>query len=132
MIFLDTDVISYFLKGNNIIKGKIRKAIESGEKVCITSINLYEILKGLKRRDALKKEEKFLEFVELLDIYTLNEISVGIAAKIYADLTSAGQPIGDADIRIASIVMENNSVLVTNNVKHYERISKLCVENWLK
>lgn len=100
MIFLDTDILSYFLKGNEIVKDRVAKAVKSGESICITSINLYEVLKGLKSKGASAKEEKFLDFVKLLDIYTLNDLSVKIAAEIYADLKISGQPIGDADILI--------------------------------
>jgi tRNA(fMet)-specific endonuclease VapC len=38
----------------------------------------------------------------------------------------------DADIMIASIAIANNLTLVTNNEKHFNRISQLKIENWLK
>jgi predicted nucleic acid-binding protein len=56
---------------------------------------------------------------------------VPIAANIYAELRKLGITIGDADILIASTVIANNSVLVTNNEKHYSSIKSLSLENWL-
>ena len=53
-----------------------------------------------------------------------------LAARLYAQLRRAGTPINDADILIAAIALENDCVLVTNNVRHFNRISGLTVENW--
>ena len=38
--------------------------------------------------------------------------------------------LADMDLMIASIVLANSGILVTNNVKHFERIKKLQFENW--
>lgn len=58
-----------------------------------------------------------------------------VAAKLYgslrADLERRGTPIGDADTRIAAIAMINDLTVVTGNVRHFQRISGLAVENWL-
>lgn len=57
------------------------------------------------------------------------------AAKIYgglrADLERAGTPIGDADMRIAAIALAHELTVVTGNVRHFERVRDLPVENWL-
>lgn len=47
------------------------------------------------------------------------------------DLERAGTPIGDADMRIASIALANDLTVVTANVRHFERVAGLRVENWL-
>jgi tRNA(fMet)-specific endonuclease VapC len=57
------------------------------------------------------------------------------AAKRYgelrADLERAGTPIGDADMRIAAIAKANELAIVTGNVRHFQRVTGLAVENWL-
>ena len=56
------------------------------------------------------------------------------AADFYADirhrLVSTGQIIGEMDMMIAAHSMAIGAVLVTNNLKHYERISGLSLVNW--
>lgn len=52
--------------------------------------------------------------------------------EIYAALKKSGNLLNDADILIASIVMEHGAVLITNNEHHFKRIDGLKVENWLK
>ena len=44
-IFLDTDTLSYFLSGNDAVVGKTNESVTSGCKICLTSINVYEIMK---------------------------------------------------------------------------------------
>jgi len=53
------------------------------------------------------------------------------AAEIYAYLKKQGNLIEDADILMASIAVVENLVLITNNIKHFERIEGLATENWL-
>ena len=48
MIFLDTDILSYYFSGNVKLKEKISELLEKDEKIAITIINVYEILKGLR------------------------------------------------------------------------------------
>jgi len=50
---------------------------------------------------------------------------------IRAELERRGTPIGDADLRIASIALARGLIVVTGNTKHFERVPDLVVENWL-
>ena len=63
-------------------------------------------------------------------MFSLDESAIQTAAEIYADLKRKGINIGDADILIASIVITSNGKLITNNIKHYQNIKDLTIENW--
>jgi tRNA(fMet)-specific endonuclease VapC len=131
MIFLDTDILSYYFSGNATIKDNLLKAIQSGHKIALTSINVYEILKGLKYKNNKNKENLFREFLKKVIVCGLDDQSISLAADIYADLKTKGKMVGDADILIASIVINNEGILISNNQKHYENITALSLENWL-
>ncbi len=131
MIFLDSDILSYFFNGNKAVYEKIKDCIESNKKMAATCINYYEILKGLKYRNAEIKEKKFKEVIQYLDVVYLDNSAIETASDIYGDLRKNGVTIGDADILIASIVMRNEDTLVTNNVKHYESIKGLNIDKWV-
>jgi len=131
MIFLDTDIISYFFNANTKIKEKLIEIINNNENICMTIINVYEILKGLKWKYNKNKEKQFKEFLENITIYTLDDEVIDIATDIYSNLRKTGKTIGDADILIASIVIKNKGYLVSNNLKHYEDIKQLKLVNWL-
>ena len=54
-----------------------------------------------------------------------------VAADIRHQLLSTGQPIGELDMMIAAHSLSAGAVLVTNNLRHYERIdAPLILENW--
>jgi predicted nucleic acid-binding protein len=129
MIFLDTDILSYFLRGDDAIINKISQVIEHGEEIGLTTMSVYEILKGFRYRNNKKKETLFLEMLDNLSVFSLDNTAINIAADIYASLRKSGQTISDADIIIAAIVMSNNGILVTNNNKHFINIKNLKFEN---
>ena len=55
-----------------------------------------------------------------------------ISRQYICRFKNKGKIIGDADILIASIVINNGGILVSNNQKHYENIASLNLENWLQ
>lgn len=50
--------------------------------------------------------------------------------KICAFLQKRGTPIGTMDMLIAAHAKSNKMILVTNNVREFERIPDLRIENW--
>ena len=132
MTFLDSDVLSYYFSGNQQIRDKIFEAIRRGEKIALTTINVYELLKGFRWRRNETKEKLFNEFLEKMFVFSLDDNVIDLAANIYADLRENGKTIGDADIMIAAIVINNNGKLISNNTKHYKDIKELKLINWLE
>jgi tRNA(fMet)-specific endonuclease VapC len=131
MMFLDTNIISYYFNANTKIKENILEVIDNNEDICTTAINIYEILKGFKWRNNKRKETQFKEFLEDVTIFTIDDKVIDIASDLYSNLRKKGKTIGDADILIAAIVMKNNGTLVSNNTKHYEDIEQLKLVNWV-
>ena len=132
MIFLDSDTLSYYFSGNTKIYDRISEKINIGEKIALTAINKYEILKGLRWRKSVKKEALFNDFLKNISVVSIDDNVLNLAADIYADLRNKGITIGDADILIAAIVIKNNGILISNNTGHYGGIKGLNLENWLE
>ena len=132
MIFLDTNIISYYFNGNEKIIEKLLESVDNDENICITAINIYEILKGFKWRNNKNKERQFKDFLEHIDVFSIDDGVIELAADIYADLREKGKTVSDADILIAAIVIKNNGILVSNNTKHYKDIKELNLINWLE
>jgi tRNA(fMet)-specific endonuclease VapC len=131
MIFLDTNIISYYFNADIKIKEKILETIDNNENICTTVINIYEILKGFRWKNNKSKENQFKEFLEDVLVFTIDDDVINIASDLYSNLRKNGKTIGDADILIASIVIKNNGILVSNNTKHFEDIEQLKLINWV-
>lgn len=129
---LDTNIISAFLKKDLRVVSRVSDYLESFDRLTINIISYYEILRGLKDLGNEEKLKKFEEFVQENEFISIGKDAVIKAAEIYAYLKKQGNLIEDADIFMASIAIVENLVLVTNNIKHFERIEGLATENWLE
>ncbi len=127
---IDTDILSYFFKGDPTVIGKFIEYLNEYEVINISIITFYEIVAGLKFKRADKQLQEFEAFVHNNSLIHISEDSARQAANIYADLRNKGITIGTSDILIAGIAIENELTLVTNNVKHYASIQGLKLANW--
>lgn len=128
--FLDTNICIYFLKGkNDKIENNIKKL--NPNRIKIPSIVKAELLLGaLKSQNPKKNQGTILNFLDPFEIIGFNDIESEIYPEIRYDLELKGLPIGPNDLIIASIVISNNGILVTNNEKEFSRIKSLKLENW--
>jgi tRNA(fMet)-specific endonuclease VapC len=124
---LDTNIISYYLKGIENLKEKITCNIDC---LSISIISYYEIVSGLQSIDAKKRITEFEKFCELIDVVNLDRASILASCQIYSNLKKSGNLIDDIDILIAGIALSNNLVMVTDNTENFKRILGLKVENW--
>lgn len=124
---LDTNIISFYLKGDKRLKEKLSCNIDS---LAISIISYYEIVSGLQSINAAKRINEFENFCEFVDIINLNKSSIKASCHIYSDLKKVGNLIDDIDILIAGIAISNNLIFITDNTKHFERIKNLKIENW--
>lgn len=131
-VLVDTDILSLFFRNNHNVVSHFKKYLAQYEKINMSIITYYEILSGLKHRDALKQLNAFLEFVNHNSILSVTEESVIISSDLYAKSRKAGNPIDDIDILIAGVALSNNLVLVTNNEDHFGNIEGLEILNWSK
>ncbi|MBT4836217.1 MAG: type II toxin-antitoxin system VapC family toxin [Methylococcales bacterium] len=127
---IDTDILSMFFKGNSKVKEKFNIYLKSYKEINFSIITYYEIISGLKHRDAKKQMDIFLEFASQSNILPLTTYSTEISATIYSNLRKKGTPVDDIDLLIAGVALENELNMVTNNTSHFNRIEGLEVNNW--
>lgn len=124
MIFLDTNIVVGILRNN--IRGLKWLNYLKDKSVGLTSITTFELYLGAelsKKRDNNKKiiHNLFQQF----PIFSFSLKASYISATIYSDLQKKGQMIELNDIYIASIVIDQNSILATDNINHFNRIQSL-------
>jgi len=126
---LDTDIVIYFLKGHRIVTSEIFNREMSD--LFITRITATELLFGAYHSE---KQPQNLKLIHgLLNDFKILEFDANASecfARQKAFLKKNGTLIADMDLMIASICFAQNKILVTNNTRHFERITELKLENW--
>jgi len=127
---LDTDTLIYFRKGYPSVVERML-AIPA-ENLHTSDINRAELLYGAYV--STHKERNLRELEQFLTPLTVLPFA-GNAVRIFAEqkamLRKSGTLISDLDLMIASIAMDYDMPLVTNNKRHFDRVKGLVVENWV-
>jgi len=127
-MILDTDTISYYLRGNENVK---KKFLLYRNELSSTTINYSELIFGLKKRDNKNLLPKVEIIFDNIKIYDFDKNAAKVFGSLKALLVKHGMIVADMDLMIASIAIANNEVLVSNNIKHFGKIDGLIVENWV-
>lgn len=96
----------------------------------ISEMTLAELKFGVEKSEKPEKNKKvlddFLTGVQILPIFH----SLDSYAREKARLQRAGTPIDDFDLLIGVTSVTHGLIMVTNNTKHFDRISGIKVEDW--
>lgn len=128
---LDTDTLSEVIKGRDpLVVQRAQVYLRVHKRFTFSIITRYEILRGLKAKDALQQIAVFEDRCRESKTLPLTDTIVVQAAQIYAELQRRGQLISDADILIAATALTHDLTLVTENTDHFKRITGLRLESW--
>jgi tRNA(fMet)-specific endonuclease VapC len=118
------------MRGDEKLINKIRSHKPSTLSMC--TITLAEIYYGIEKSSVKKKERrnKIERIYSQLEIYPFDRLAARKYSMIRTQLENDGIVISERDLQIASIAMANKLILVTHNVKEFERIPKLDIEDW--
>ena len=127
---LDTNIAIYVIKRRPIEMLSIFN--QHAGQLCLSSITLAELLHGVEKSEYVEKNLKNVEdFVSRLDVLEYGNKAASHYGDIRADLECKGKTIGVNDLHIAAHARSEGLILVTNNVREFERVSGLRVENWV-
>lgn len=135
MYLLDTDVLSNLLRRTPSPALIARLASVPPEQQFTSSITLAELIYGahrLQNRTAALLQQLEESLLPNLPVLPFDASAARRYGEARADLERRGTPIGDADLRIASIALARGLTVVTGNVRHFRHVPGLAVENWLE
>lgn len=128
---LDTNICIYIIKKRPATVFNRFKELIPGN-VGISSITLAEMQYGIGKSSKPKQNQtaldQFLLPLEILDFNVNAAIEYG---RIRFALEKKGTPIGSLDMLIAAHAKSLEAVLVTNNLKEFNRVPGLLTENWV-
>ena len=127
---LDTNIAIY------VIKRRPPEALatfnQHAGQLCISSITLAELMHGAEK--SAKPDHNLRQVEDFTSRLTVLEYGNKAAAQ-YGDIRAAlerkGTPIGVNDLHIAGHARSEGLTLVTNNLKEFERVEALRLENWV-
>jgi tRNA(fMet)-specific endonuclease VapC len=130
-VLLDSNMISYFLRGEPSVITELTKYQEYFEQITFSILTYYEIVSGLKYRDSRKLLNIFEELAFESEILRFDQDTAKIASEIYCDLRQRGLLIPPIDIFIGATAIKHDLVLVTANTKHFQIMQNLKHTNWM-
>lgn len=133
MYIFDTDTLSNILKSRPSSRLVKKLSSLSPEFQYTTSINSAEIYYGAHRspnRDTILRAFEKSVFPNVT-ILPFDEKSALVYGKLKAKLEKKGFVKSEPDLRIASIALQHGFILVSGNVRHFQGIPRLKIEDWI-
>jgi len=132
---LDTDHVSLHQRGHESLKARL--FVIPPEQISITIITVEELIRGrlAQVRRAITPDDRIKAYhwlaVTFDYIFDFNILKYSSQAESYfQSLLEKKIRIGTQDLKIAAIALSQNAVLVTRNLRHFEQISSLKLEDW--
>lgn len=129
MILLDTNIVVAYLNGH---PGIARRIVDRLPEIAIPSLVAAELYYGARvssrSEENLAKLDRFFQPVSIISFDLSAARQFGI---LKADLRKRGKPTGETDAWIAAIALAHAATLVTHNIRDFEHISGLRLEDWL-
>ncbi len=127
---LDTNICSYVLRSRpQAVKERFDEA-GSGA-LAISTLVLGELLYGAERHpEAAAIRREIADLVARLDVVAWDEAAAEHYGALRASLEKAGTPLGGMDMMIAAHARSRGATLVSNDVRHFDRIEGLLLANW--
>ena len=128
---LDTNICIYVMKNRpEKVLERFKKELNNG--MCISSVTLAELEYGMKNSsNPAKNEQSLLKFLFPLSILPFGTAAASKYGEIRTYLQKQGTPIGPLDMLIAGHARAEGLILVTNNIREFERVPGLELENWV-
>lgn len=126
---LDSNILIYFFKDVGAVRTHFRQHEDADIKLC-TPV-LWELMTGAyKVKDGSSQTARLAAVQNRFETLPFDFSAAQHAAQARASLEAKGTPIGPVDTMIAGIALAHQLVIVTRNVREFERVPGLQVQNW--
>lgn len=129
---LDTNICIHFLRGKYSVTDKIKEV--GAENCYISEITVAELRFGeeiMLRKGLAGTKHSVNDFLSDIKVLPISR-AIDMFAQEKAKLQIQGKPNGsDFDLLIACTSIAYGMTMVTENVKHFENVEGIIVENWI-
>jgi tRNA(fMet)-specific endonuclease VapC len=128
---LDSNTVIYAFKNAGQVRNHMRQHEDLDFKLC-TPV-LWELLTGANKAcDSSAQHARLALFQARFELLPFDLAAARHAAQVRAQLEAQGTPTGAADTMIAGVALAHGLILVTRNVREFERVPGLQIQNWFE
>jgi tRNA(fMet)-specific endonuclease VapC len=126
---LDTNICIFTIKNK---PEQVRELFNLHQgQLCISSVTLMELIYGAEKSASPEKNLTVVEgFAARVAVLDYDALAAEHTGQLRAELAKAGKPIGPYDQMIAAHARSQGLIIVTNNVREFERVPGLRIEDW--
>lgn len=128
---LDTNICIYLINKRPAKVLDHFRRLEIGD-VGVSSVTVAELAYGVAKSGSERNRAALEGFLLPLEIADFDQKAAWKFGEIRSVLERAGKPIGPFDMQIAAHALALGCVVVTNNLREFQRVPNLDVENWAK
>lgn len=127
---LDTNILIYTIKNR---PKQVREMFNRhSQQMSISTVTVGELIYGAERSSQPERNMADIEgLIARLEVLEFDASAAYHFGQLRAELYSKGQPIGPYDMMLAGQARSRGLILVSNNVKEFERVPGLRIENWV-
>lgn len=124
---LDTNICISLIKNRYEIRNKVERI--GADNCFVSEITIAELFYGAAKSGKAKHYDDVKTIVELFQVISVYP-SLRLFGELKATLEKAGKQLDNFDLMIGSTAVHNNMVMITSNIKHFERIPGINLEDW--
>jgi tRNA(fMet)-specific endonuclease VapC len=124
---LDSNAVIALMKGHPGFLARLRQ--HQPNDFALSAIVAYELYYGAYKSQRVSQNLALVAALRF-KILDFNHEDARAAGKLRATLTAAGTPIGPYDVLIAGQAWARDLTLITRNVREFQRVGPIRVENW--
>lgn len=127
---LDTNICIYIINRKPARIFEHFAGLHIGE-IAISSITGAELSFGVAKSDSQRNQQALEKFLAPVEILPFDEAAMRCYGTLRSPLERKGQSIGALDLLIAAHAQALDVTLVTNNLREFQRVPNLRLENWI-
>ncbi len=127
---LDTNALSELIRNPHGALAELLGGLDP-DAVCTSIVAACELRFGARRKGSDLLTGRVEQLLRVLEVLPLDIPADDHYADIRAGLERSGTPIGSHDLFIAAHARSRGMTLVTRNIREFDRVPGLTVEDWI-
>lgn len=130
---LDTRLCAFILREQpEALLIRLEQAVLDGHRIVISAITWAELSQAAYLAGPATRDLADAFCISLNAVLPWDRAAADATTEIKMALRAAGTPLGANDTAVAGHAIAADAVLMTNNMREFERVPGLVLENWVK